>query len=156
MARALNYVVLLSIVAMIVAASGCSSNTPNNTSAPATTTPEPSATPIETTAIPVETTAIPVETATPVVTPASLEETPVATENTTSISVASGTSTNTGALKIIPANGSTTNATGNQTINISTAQRKFQIKQAQSGNSGAAASQNVTVNVTVTASNSGY
>jgi hypothetical protein len=217
LARTLNYVVLLSIVAMIVAASGCSSNTPNNTSAPATTTPEPSATPVETTAIPVE-------TSTPLVTPAYVEETPGATENTTSTSVVTGTyvengthistnqrnlqieqsnagvtstasngtltvkvssntyglqtnplstakqntnplnntgnnnaaATNTGTLKIIPANGSTTNATGNQTINIGTTQRKLQIKQAQSGNSGAVASQNVTSSVTVTASNSGY
>jgi hypothetical protein len=60
MARALNYIVLLSIVTMILAASGCSSNTSNNTSAPATTGPETSVTPTETPAIPLET-ATPVE-----------------------------------------------------------------------------------------------
>ena len=219
MARAFNYIVLLSIVAVIVAASGCSSNTSNSTQAPATTTPETSATPAETPAIPGE-------IATSAVTPASVVETPGATENTTSTSVATGmyvengthistternlqieqsnagvTSTvsngtltvkvseniygletnplstakkntnplnNTGnnnavaadkvKLKIIPASGSTTNTTGNQTINIGTAQRKLQTVQvAQSGNSGTGASQNSTGNVTVkTTSNTGY
>jgi len=109
LARTLNYVVLLSIVAMIVAASGCSSNTPNNTSAPATTTPEPSATPVETTAIPVE-------TSTPLVTPASVEETPGATENTTSTSVVTGTYVENG-------------------THISTTQRNLQIERSNAGTS---------------------
>lgn len=213
MASALNYIVLLSIVAVIVAASGCSSNTSNNnTQVPATTTPETQATPVE--------------TATSAVTPASVGETPGATENTTSTSVATeiyvengthisaternlqieqsnagvtstvsngtlivkvsensyGLETNplstakkntnpfnntgnnsaitvdAGKLKIIPAEGSTTNTAGNQTINVGTEQRKLQIEQAaQSGNSGAGVSQSSTINVTVnTASSTGY
>lgn len=73
MARAFNYIVLLFIVATIVAASGCSSNTANSTQAPATTTPENSATPVETSTTPGETT-------TSAVTPASGAETPGATE----------------------------------------------------------------------------
>jgi PBP1b-binding outer membrane lipoprotein LpoB len=84
LARALNYVVLLSIVAMIVAASGCSSNTTNNTSAHANTTPVISVTPTETPARTIET-ATPagsVETATPASSP-SVAETPLAITNAT-------------------------------------------------------------------------
>lgn len=219
MARALNYIFLISIIAVIVAASGCSGNTSNNTQAPATTTP------VSATTTP-ETQVTPVETPTPSVTPASAEETPNTTENTTSTSAATetyvengthistternlqieqsnsgvtstvsngtlivkvsensyGLETNplstakkntnpfnntgnnnvvtvgTGKLTIIPANGSTTSTTGNQTINLGTEQRRLQTEQAvQSGNSGAGASQNSTGNVTVnTVSSTGY
>lgn len=194
MARALNYIVLLSIVGVIVAASGCSSNTSNNnTQAPATTTSETQATPVE--------------TVTSAVTPASAGETPGAIPDATernlqieqnnagvTSTVSNGTlivkvsensygletnplstakkntnpfnntgndnavAVDTGKLKIIPAEGSTTNTSGNQTIHIGSAQRKLQIEQAaQSGNSGSGASQSATINVTVnTASITGY
>jgi hypothetical protein len=62
----LNYIVLLSVLAVIVAESGCFSNTSNNTQAPATTTPETQVTHAE--------------TATSAVTPSSVGETPGATE----------------------------------------------------------------------------
>jgi hypothetical protein len=58
MARNLNYIVLLSIVAVIVAASGCTSTPTNNTQVPATPVTTPAtikATPSETPSMPVET-----------------------------------------------------------------------------------------------------
>lgn len=58
MARTLNYIVLLSIVAVIVAASGCTSTPTNNTQVPATPVTTPAtikATPSETPSMPVET-----------------------------------------------------------------------------------------------------
>ena len=58
MARNLNYIVLLSIVAVIVAASGCTSTPTNNTQVPAT----PVATPATIKATPSETPSTPVET----------------------------------------------------------------------------------------------
>lgn len=58
MARTLNYIVLLSIVAVIVAASGCTSTPTNNTQVPAT----PVATPATIKATPSETPSMPVET----------------------------------------------------------------------------------------------
>lgn len=107
MARALNYIFLISIIAVIVAASGCSSNTSNNTQAPATATPAPATTTPETQVTPVE-------TPTPSVTAASAEETPNTTENTTSTSTATGTYVENG-------------------THISTTERNLQIEQSNAG-----------------------
>ena len=62
MARTLNYIVLLSIVAVIVAASGCTSTPTNNTQVPATPATTPAtikATPSETPSMPVKTSVTP-------------------------------------------------------------------------------------------------
>jgi hypothetical protein len=187
MARTLNYIVLLSVVAVIVAASGCS----GNTKTPVPVTPEtPVTTPVTTPTTPVEApTSTPVTTPETVVTPGTGGNvTPLAIEipvqNVTHISktqrnlqiiqnrtgttssVSNATITvkpsgniyympvnptntssesknpftrtgnnmavapNTGKLKIVPANDSTTTATGNQTIHISTTQRNLQKEQA--------------------------
>lgn len=77
MARSMNFIVLLSIIIGIVVASGCTSNTSNNTPTPTATTPETQVTPLE--------------TPTPVLTPSSVAESSGSVVNMTSTSVANGT-----------------------------------------------------------------
>lgn len=108
MARTLNYIVLLSIVAVIVAASGCTSTPTNNTQVPAT----PVTTPATIKATPSETPSMPVETP---VTPSTGE-----TKNETPIGGFNATPVEKGNLQITPSkNVTSTVSNGTVTVTVS-------------------------------------
>lgn len=133
MARTLNYIVLLSIVAVIVAASGCTSTPTNNTQVPAT----PATTPATIKATPSETPSMPVETS---VTPSTGE-----TKNETPISGLNATPVEKGNLQITPIKNMT--STVSNGTNISTTERKLQIEQSNMGVKSTVSNGTVTVAV---------
>ena len=136
MARTLNYIVLLSIVAVIVAASGCTSTPTNNTQVPAT----PVTTPATITATPSETPLMPVET--PSVT------TPSTGETKNEKPIAGGfnaTPVDKGNLQITPSTNVTSTVING--THISTTQKNLQIEQANTGVRSTVSNGTVTVTV---------
>jgi len=137
MARTLNYIVLLSIVAVIVAASGCASTPTNNTQVPAT----PVTTPATITATPSETPVTPVETPSVTTTPLTGEtknETPI-------VGGFNATPIDNGNLQITPStNVTSTDING---THISTTQKNLQIEQANAGVISTVSNGTVTVTV---------
>ncbi len=120
MARNLNYIVLLSIVAVIVAASGCTSTPTNNTQVPAT----PVTTPATIKATPSETPSMPVETPVTPSTGETKNEKPIAGGfNTTPVEK--------GNLQITPSKNVT--STVSNGTHISTTERNLQIEQSNMG-----------------------
>ena len=137
MARTLNYIVLLSIVAVIVAASGCASTPTNNTQVPAT----PVTTPATITATPSETPVIPVETPSVTTTPSTGE-----TKNETpSVGGYNATQVDNGNLQITPSTNVT--STVSNGTHISTIQKNLQTEQANAGVTSTVSNGTVTVGV---------
>lgn len=123
MVRTLNYIVLLSIVAVIVAASGCASTPTNNTHVPAT----PVTTPATITATPSETPVTPVETPSVMTTPSKREtknETPI-------VGGFNATRIDNGNLQITPSTNVTSTVSNGTHISIT--QKNLQIEQANAG-----------------------